>query len=253
MTSILRTLFAFLERHLRGFFGPVLAVLGAGVIVAFAAGALFLELADEVMEGTTQAFDEGVLRQFESIRSETLDVIALEITALGGFSTLTLAVLIAAAFLWASRRRYSAYLLMVSAAGASLLNALLKQFFDRPRPDVVEAIADVHTASFPSGHAMSSFVAYSAIGYLVGRLAPESRLRRITWVCAGALILAIGTSRMYLGVHYPSDVVAGYIAGLTWLAALIAAGNAIRYFAHRRPEVGAQERDLESSGSGETR
>lgn len=244
MPDGLRALFRFLGRHLRGFFGPVLTVLGVGVVIAFIAGAAFVQIADEVMEGTTQAFDENVLLALESLRTEALDVVALEITALGGFATMSLIVLVAVAFLWASRHRYSAYLLMSAVAGGALLNMLMKRFFDRPRPVVVDAIADVHTTSFPSGHSMTSFIAFAAVGYLVGRLAPESKLRWITWSFAGVLILAVGVSRMYLGVHYPSDVAAGFVAGLTWLAAVVAAGRAVQHFAPRRPEVQVNERDL---------
>lgn len=234
----------FLERHVRGFFGPVFAVLGAGVVVSLAAGWAFFELAEVVMEGTTQAVDEAVLQWLAGLRSDTLDVIALEVTTLGGFATATLVVLVAGAFLWASHHRYSVYLLMTAVAGGALLNTLLKRFFDRPRPVVVDAIAEVHTTSFPSGHSMTGFVIFATVGYLVGRLAPDSRLRRITWTTAVLLILAVGLSRMYLGVHYPSDVIAGYAAGLMWLGAVLSTGRAIQYFAFRRPEVEEQERDL---------
>lgn len=242
--GLLLGIFRFLERHLRGFFGPVLAVLGAGIVVAAAAGWLFLELAKQAMAGTTQAFDEAVLRRLESGRTEILDLIALEITTLGGLATVTLLVLVAGAFLWASHHRYSVYLMATAVGGSAVLNTLMKNFYDRPRPMAVEAITQVRTTSFPSGHAMTAFVAFATVGYLVGRLAPGTRLRQITWISAGLLILAVGFSRMYLGVHYPSDVIAGFAAGLMWLGVVVAAGRAAQYFAPRRPEVEEQEHDL---------
>jgi undecaprenyl-diphosphatase len=108
----------------------------------------------------------------------------------------------------------------------------------------VESLTDVHSPSFPSGHAMSAMVVYGSVAYLVGRLEPGPHLRLTTWAVATVVILGIGTSRMYLGVHYPSDVVGGFLAGLAWLAFLIAIMRALQFFAQRRPQTHQEEHDL---------
>ncbi|MGH7449169.1 MAG: phosphatase PAP2 family protein [Longimicrobiales bacterium] len=89
-----------------------------------------------------------------------------------------------------------------------------------------------------------ALITYGTVAYLVGRLGQTARLRQATWICAGAVIVAIGISRMYLGVHYPSDVIAGFTAGLAWLAFVASSVPAVRYFAPRRPETAVEERDL---------
>jgi undecaprenyl-diphosphatase len=108
----------------------------------------------------------------------------------------------------------------------------------------VQSITEVHSASFPSGHAMSSMVVYGSVAYLVARLEGKRGLKQTTWVVAALIILAIGVSRMYLGVHYPSDVIAGFIAGLAWLGFVVACMHALQFFAKRRPETRAEEHDL---------
>ena len=87
-------------------------------------------------------------------------------------------------------------------------------------------------------------VVYGSVAYLVGRLEPSKRMKYTTWVVAAIVILAIGASRMYLGVHYPSDVVAGFIAGLAWVGFLVATMRALQFFSERRPETHSEERDL---------
>ncbi|HUP88220.1 MAG TPA: phosphatase PAP2 family protein, partial [Longimicrobiales bacterium] len=197
---------------------------------------IFSGVAHAVHEGVTQSFDEAVLRWLYAHRSPTLDTVMLEITMLGEGPVQLLVVLVAALILYQLRKRASVATLLVGLVGGTILNALLKTTFARPRPMVVVALARVHTTSFPSGHAMSSLVTYGAIAYVTGRLVPEPRLRRTTWILAAILVLAIGISRMYLGVHYPSDVIAGYIAGLAWLAFLSWFITAIGFFARRRME-----------------
>ena len=238
--SVLR----FIARHVRGFYGAVLTYLSFAFFLALGAVWAFVLLAEEVLEGETQRLDEAVLTWVEGHRTDALDKVALEITALGNFATLAVLVLAASLFLWLSRHRLSVGLLMIAVAGGGVLNWLLKEQFDRPRPTVVEWGTEVVSPSFPSGHAMASAVAYATVAYLGGRLEPTRTLRWTTWAFAALLILAIGGSRVYLGVHYPSDVVAGFIAGLAWTAFAISGLTAIRYFSGRKPEVEEEEEDL---------
>src|SRR5688572_19330291 len=238
----------FIARHVHGFFGALAAFLTVGVIVGIAAVALFALIAKAVTAGVTQSFDERVLRWFELHRTAMLDTVMLEITTLGTGVVLVMIVLVASVFLWQTQHRWSVYLLMLGVLGGKLFNTILKAFFERPRPSVVQWVTEVHSASFPSGHAMSSMVVYGSVAYLVGRLEPTARLRRTTWALAAVVILAIGVSRMYLGVHYPSDVIAGFMGGLAWLAFVASTMTALKFFSRRRPETHTEEHDLNADG-----
>lgn len=233
-----------IARHVHGFFGALAAFLTVGIVGAIAAVAVFAAVASAVSEGLTQSFDEQVLRWFEQQRSPLLDQVMLEITTLGSGVVLIMIVVIASVFLWQTQHRWSVYLLMLGVLGGKLINTLLKGWFERPRPSVAQWVTDVHSASFPSGHAMSAMVVYGSVAYLVARLDPRRRMRHTTWTLAVLVILAIGLSRMYLGVHYPSDVIAGFLGGIAWLAFVASSMTAIQYFARRRPETHAEERDL---------
>lgn len=234
----------FIGRHVRGAYTAVLAYLSVSFILAVAAATAFLAVANIVLEGSTQRFDEAVLSWMEGHRTAALDRVALDVTALGNLATLGVLVLSVSVFLWVTRHRFSAALLLVAVAGGAVLNTALKGVFDRPRPVVVEPIADVMTLSFPSGHSMTGFTAYACVAYLVGRLEATRALRWTTWSLASLLILAVGASRVYLGVHYPTDVLAGYLAGLAWLGFVISGLRAVRYYASRSPEIAAEERGL---------
>lgn len=233
-----------IARYVHGFYGAVITYLSFSFFLAIAAVWAFAEIAGEVLEGSTQRFDEAVLTWVEGHRTPVFDHIALEITALGNIATLAVLVLAVSVFLWLTHHRISVALLMIAVAGGGILNTLLKEVFDRPRPSVVEQITDVSSQSFPSGHSMAAFIAYASVAYLGGRLEPTPTLRWTTWGLAALLILAVGGSRVYLGVHYPSDVVGGYVAGLAWLGFLISGLTAIRYFSSRKPDVIEEEQDL---------
>lgn len=237
----------FIGRHVRGFYGAVITYLSFSFFVGLAAVWAFLELGDTVLDGETQRFDEAVVSWVATHRNEILDHVALEITALGNTLTLALVVIMVCTFLWLTHRRFSVALLIVGVIGGAILNFLLKDIYNRPRPTVVDWGTDVATQSFPSGHAMSAMVAYGTVAYLAGRLGPTPKLRWTTWIGAAILIIGIGASRIYLGVHYPSDVLAGYIGGLAWTAIVISGLTAIAYFARqRKPDVEKEERDLQA-------
>ena len=234
----------FIARHARGFYGAVITYLSFSFFVGLGALWGFAAMAEEVLEGTTQRFDEAVLSWVETHRTAGLDQFALEVTALGNTATLAVLILVVSSFLWLTHHRLSVALLFTALAGGATLNLLLKEVFDRPRPDIVEWGTHVASASFPSGHAMSAMIAYASVAYLGGRLEPTRLMRMLTWVFAAVLILGIGASRIYLGVHYPSDVVAGYVAGLGWLAFVVSGITALRYFSRRKPDIEEEERDL---------
>jgi len=233
----------FIALHARSAYSAYAAFLTIAFVGA-AALAAFVGIAKVVLEGFTQPWDESVLRAVAAARTPLLTRVALQVTMLGGGVVLVVIVSVGALFLWLTRHRYSAYLLIASSLGAFLLNMLLKDVFERPRPLVVTALAPVATSSFPSGHAMSSMAAYGAIALLLGRLEPRRAARVLVWTIAVLLVVAIGASRVYLGVHYPSDVLGGFAAGLAWIAFAASGLAALQYFGRIEPEIRVQERDL---------
>ncbi len=214
----------------------------AGIIIAATGAILFGKLAETVMQGSTQAVDESVLIWMARQRTPVADAFMLEITALGTGIVVMTIVGIAALFLSLTRHKYSALLLLVATAGGLVLNSALKLFFDRPRPQVFEWGTHAATSSFPSGHAMSAAIVYSTVAYLAARLHKYAWARAITLFVAGIIIVLICASRMYLGVHYPSDVIAGATIGLAWAAFCMATLEAVQRYSQRvAPEIQADE------------
>jgi undecaprenyl-diphosphatase len=231
--------------HVRGFHSAVGAYLAIALAAVAVATVAFAALAVAVGRGYTARWDYAAMEWMAGIGSPALDGYALEVTGLGGAVTVAVVVLLSSIFLWSSRHRYSAALLWAAMLGGALLNSALKLFFDRARPEVFEwRTPHVGLSSFPSGHAATAIVVYGTLGFLIGRLAPTPLLRWITWFTAAMIVLAIGVSRVYLGVHYPSDVVGGFVTGGAWAVACASGMEAIRYFRGRRPELAAEEEDL---------
>ena len=229
--------------HVRGVYSAYAAFLSIAFVGA-AALAAFVGIAKLVLEGPLQSTDDRVLRFVAAYRTPLLTKVALQATSLGSGVVLVLLVLVASSFLWLTRHRYSAYLLLASFVGSWILNTALKDVFERPRPEVVPHLAAVITSSFPSGHAMSSMAAYGAIALLLTRLQRSRAARRTTWLLATIVILVIGASRIYLGVHYASDILGGYAAGLAWVAFAAAGMSALQFFGRRAPAIHEQERHL---------
>jgi membrane-associated phospholipid phosphatase len=234
----------FIARHVGGFWPALLTFMTLGLAIGAAVTALAARIMATTQTGFTQNVDARVVAWFAELRQPWLDRVMLEITTLGNGVVITMIIAIVSAFLWLTHHRWSVYLLLAGVLGGQVVNYLLKAAFGRPRPDMVEPIAHVSTLSFPSGHAMSAIIAYGSVAFLVGRLEPTPALRRATWASAIIIILAIGVSRMYLGVHYPSDIAAGFIAGLAWIGFVAASLAAVRYFAPRRPETATEEAGL---------
>lgn len=194
-----------------------------GAFIAIALTIAFLVLAGNVLEGDTQRFDERMLAALRSADDPSRPVgprwlpgAAVDITALGSAVVLGLAVAGVAVFLLLQGAWRIAVFVVVAASGGWLLNHVLKVLFGRARPDVVPHLREVMTLSFPSGHAMTSAAVYLTLGALLMRIAK----RRLTkFYCMGAAMLLtalVGASRVYLGVHYPTDVLAGWLLGLSW-------------------------------------
>jgi undecaprenyl-diphosphatase len=210
----------------------------AGALVALGGLYLFVKFASHVGSGATQAFDDRVLEWMAQYRSPLLDRAVLEVTFLGTGTVVLVVVAISGMFLWLSNHKYSALLLLISTSGGLILNHLLKAGFSRPRPQIIEWGTVALSSSFPSGHAMSAAVVYGTVAYLAGRLQRRRISRALTMALAGLIIVLIGVSRVYLGVHYPSDVLAGVIIGLAWAGFCMATLEAIQVYGRTRaPKV----------------
>jgi undecaprenyl-diphosphatase len=214
----------------------------AGLTVAVAGTAIFVEVAEHVRSGSTQAFDESVMQWVGAHHSPALDAVMLEMTALGTGMVVLMVVTVAALFLVLTQHKYSAILLLASTFGGLVLNAVLKLGFNRPRPSVVVAAVHTFSSSFPSGHAMSAAIVYSTVAYLAARLHRHKGARWLVMTAAMILIALISFSRIYLGVHYPSDVVGGVTIGLAWAGFCMATLEAIQKFGLRRdPRILTEE------------
>jgi undecaprenyl-diphosphatase len=191
----------------------------------------FVEVADEVLEGDSKAFDESILRALrqpdnpnEPIGPAWLKGVARDFTSLGGVAVISMACVGSVGFLALQRKWHALILVLVSIGGGALVSTGLKQFFERPRPSAVAHLVEVHSLSFPSGHSMLAAVTYLTLGSLLARTTADRRLKIYILSMAVLLTGMIGTTRVYLGVHYPTDVLAGWCAGISWalLCSLVA-------------------------------
>ena len=191
---------------------------------------LFLQLASEVSEGDLDTLDRKLLFLFripgqpgQPVGSLWLQEAMRDITALGGFTLLALISTAAVIGLLLYNKRRIAAVLAVAVIGAQLSSEFLKSFYDRARPDLVLHAVRVYSQSFPSGHSTTAAATYFTLAAIVATLETSRRGKILAFSLAAAITIAVGISRIYLGVHWPSDVLAGWIVGGGWaLAAWLA-------------------------------
>lgn len=183
----------------------------------------FIRIAGEMAEGETRGFDETILlalrdpaNRASPIGPGWLEASMIDITALGGVTVLTLISSLVVIYLLVTKRFANAAVVVVSVAGGAFLTRAMKFSFARPRPELVDHLVPVSSLSFPSGHAIASAVTYLTLGVLLARTERRVRVRAFIFAVAVALTLVIGVSRVYLGVHYPTDVLAGWSLGAAW-------------------------------------
>jgi undecaprenyl-diphosphatase len=213
----------------RNFFLRALAWLGRhelGTLLAIgsvAAGVwIFAALADEVMEGGTRKFDRTLLLalrrpgDLQPLGPPAVLNAARDITALGGPTILTLLTAAVSLYLALDGKKHMALFVCGSIGSGSLLSNLLKDYFDRPRPDIVPHEVYAASYSFPSGHSMLSALTYLTLGAILARSHDSKLLKAYFLLMALFLTVLIGVTRVYLGVHWPTDVLAGWTAGAVW-------------------------------------
>jgi undecaprenyl-diphosphatase len=209
---------ALVSRRERAELSVLLVALG---ILALAASFVFV--ADNVVRGDTRHFDERVIRALRSPQDAAMPIGppwlrsgALDITALGSPTVLGLVMLTVTGYLLLHGLYRTGAFVFLASCGGWILNWALKLAFNRPRPELVPHLRDVMSSSFPSGHALTSAAVYLTLGTLLMRLA-QGRLAKFYCIAVAMLAtLLVGASRVYLGVHYPTDVLAGWLIGLSW-------------------------------------
>ncbi|MFP2900291.1 phosphatase PAP2 family protein [Corallococcus sp. 4LFB] len=197
----------------------------------------FVALSDEVHEGDTQDIDERIVRSLRRPEDPAmprgpwwLAETARDVTSLGGFPVLSLLTMAVCGFLLVARRYRTSLFVLGAIVGGWLLNALLKNLFHRPRPSVVPHLTETLSTSFPSGHAMLSAITYLTLGALLAQFAEHRRVKVYLLSVALVLSVLVGCTRVYLGVHYPTDVLGGWVAGLAWALFVTVAARTV----HRR-------------------
>ncbi|MDY8109947.1 phosphatase PAP2 family protein [Fulvimarina sp. 2208YS6-2-32] len=184
---------------------------------------VFVIVAGEVLEGDTQGLDQDILLLLRSASDPNdplgppwVEVLGRDMTALGGTGILIMVTAFSALYLSMLGKGRTALIVLAAIASGFAMSQLLKWGFSRPRPDLVPHGTFAYTASFPSGHAMMSAVTYLTLAILTSRVEPKPRVRIFLVTCAVILTLLVGISRVYLAVHWPTDVLAGWTIGSAW-------------------------------------
>ncbi|MGH9956491.1 MAG: phosphatase PAP2 family protein [Pyrinomonadaceae bacterium] len=218
---------SFVSGALRCFRTNVLPALGLllsfGLVAAAGSLFLFYRLSEEMKAGNTRQFDDSALALVNQFASPRLTFFMRGVTYLGSNEFLIFAgAYVVIAFVLVRWKR-AMVTFLVTMAGAAVLNSTLKMLFGRERPEPFFGIPRPESYSFPSGHALLSLCFYSVIAAVIAARINRACGRIAVWAAAAVLVLLIGLSRVYLGVHYPSDVLAGYVAGFVWLVVVLSA------------------------------
>lgn len=221
--------------------GNTLFYISCAVVAALLT--VFGVLADQVVDGDTASFDYSFVMLFRDPAMPSIPIgppwfneAVRDVTALGSFSVLGILVIGVVLHLLLTGSRRTSLLIAISVIGGTTISMVLKALFDRPRPDFTGAV-DVFTASFPSGHATASAVVYLTIGVLLAQRASTWPARTLYLLGAIILVAAIGLSRIYLGVHFPTDILAGWALGAAWALICLAVAHALQRRGRLRDET----------------
>ena len=201
---------------------PELDVLAAIFVFAVASFS-FLKLVSEIREGDTRAADKAILLALREpgvpsnpIGPQWLETIARDLTSLGSPTVLALITIAAVGYVWLDGKRAVALFLLAAVTGGAILESILKLGFARPRPELVSHLVSVNSFSFPSGHATMATITYLTLGVILARVQKRRRMKLYILAIASILAFLVGLTRIYLGVHWPTDVLAGWCIGTAW-------------------------------------
>jgi undecaprenyl-diphosphatase len=231
--------------------GPIALVLLIGAFLL-----VFRHIADEVGEGDTRAFDRAILYALRTpgdpqrpIGPDWLNTSAVDVTSLGSATVLGIIVILVCGLFLSFRRWREALVLLLASGGGLVITDLLKDLFQRDRPPAILHAVPAINASFPSGHATLSATVFLTLGALIAHFAERRRVRVYALTAAVILSLAVGCSRVYLGVHWPTDVLAGWCLGAAWALLWWAAAIAWERITHRRLSTGPVRRRQPEDGA----
>lgn len=185
---------------------------------------IFEEVVDDIFSdpkgGDPEAliFDKAVLKKFQEFRGSELNQSMIDITALGSMSVIALFTCVIVTFLVVHKDWKGLQYIFFIVLGSTTIPGFLKSYFERERPDALARLADVKSTSFPSGHSFGATVAYFSLAFLLSRELKEIKLEILYYSLAILVVALVGISRMYLGVHYPTDIVGGICSGLIWFS-----------------------------------
>ncbi|HXI12710.1 MAG TPA: phosphatase PAP2 family protein [Thermoanaerobaculia bacterium] len=232
-------------------YAPVALVVASGMLVTFWAADIFFDLVELLhsSSGVLEEVDTTAHSWAKEYRSGPATLFFTLFTVVGGPSGLAVILLLTTLLLcWRRRFRWAAYL-TITALGGGVLNLALKLHFARARPDLSIALRHAGGFSFPSGHAMGSMAVFAALAYIAIRAFPTPRERSASFAIAASVILTVGLSRIYLGVHWLSDIGAGFAAGGIWATFTTAAYESVRRIRAIRRRMGAEAIALDTGES----
>jgi undecaprenyl-diphosphatase len=203
------------QKHMRMIFLAVIILLSI-IIFKIVVNDVFSELAGS--DSSTLIFDKSVLKMFRDFRGEDLNQAMLDITALGSFSVITLFTCVLVILFIAHKDWKGISYIFFMTVGSLSVPPFFKNLYVRARPDALERLQVVKSTSFPSGHAFTATVTYLSLAFLLSRELKEIKLEILYYILAFVVIAFVATSRMYLGVHYPTDIIGGVCLGLIWFS-----------------------------------
>lgn len=209
--NLIKTLF---PKHIR------ILILGIFILISTI---IFIKIVDDVFSGKSGnqeslVNDQLILKKIFELKQNSLTQIMTDITALGSVSVIMLIICVIVILLITHKDWSGLTYILIVASGSLIIPVLLKNYFNRERPDVLQHLAIVNNSSFPSGHSFGATVAYLSFAFLLSREIKQIKLEVLYYFLAAVIILFVGVSRMYLGVHFPTDVVGGICAGMIWFS-----------------------------------
>lgn len=202
--------------------------ISAGIIISLFTSSLFLKITDSVLEQEHFNLDVKISTAIYQLRTPILTPLMNIFSLIGQDGIIVFSIIIPIIF-YLKKRRHEAVLFTIMIAMGITINLFLKSIIQRPRP-ALYPLADEHSFSFPSGHSMNSFIFFTTVAYFFYHFTHKKKLSLLAFVISGAIILCIGASRVYLGVHYPSDVLGGYLAGFLWMVSFIVIDKTLVFY-----------------------